>query len=273
MRKLYKYMFAIILLFIVCFARPDKAFADSAVIENLNDGTAKLQYNNDYDVKIKLLVQLTGGTQYKYDIPKGSVDINIPLTQGNGEYKFILCRNISGTKYAVIQTVSITQKLANDNDAYLSSNYIINWDKTNAAIKKAQSLVAGKSNENDKIKYIYEFVVKNYSYDFTKAKNIDDISKAAAYIPNIAKVYSEKKGICYDYSILMASMLRSVGVPTKVVTGYTPNAKVYHAWNNVYANSKWNVMDTTYDAQMYKAKTNYSMYKKFSDYKDVVYTY
>ena len=71
----------------------------------------------------------------------------------------------------------------------------------------------------------------------------------------------------------MASMLRSVGVPTKVVTGYTPNATVYHAWNNVYADSKWNVVDATYDAQMYRAKVKYSMYKSFNDYKDVVYTY
>lgn len=272
MNKFYKYMFAVLALFIVCFVNPDKALADSAVIENANDGTAKLTYNNEYDVKVKLLVQLTGGTQYKYDIPKGSVNINIPLTQGNGEYKLILCRNISGTKYAVIQTVSITQRLANDNDAYLSSSYIISWDKTNAAIKKAQSL-ASKGDKNDKIKYIYEYVVKNYSYDYTKAKNINDITKDYAYIPDVAKVYSEKKGICYDYSVLLASMLRSVGVPAKVVTGYTPNVKVYHAWNNVYADSKWNVIDATYDAQMYKAKAKYSMYKSFSDYKDVVYTY
>ena len=272
MNRYYKYMFTIMLLFIVCFARSDKVLADSATIENANDGTARLTYNNDYDVKVKLLVQLTGGTQYKYDIPKGSVNINIPLTQGNGEYKFILCRNISGTKYAVMQTVSITQRLASDNDAFLSSNYIIDWDRTNAAVKKAQSL-AGKGSTNDKIKYIYEYVVKNYTYDYTKAKNINDIAKTAAYIPDVAKVYSEKKGICYDYSVLMASMLRSVGVPTKVVTGYTPNATVYHAWNNVYADSKWNVIDTTYDAQMYRAKRSYSMYKSFSDYKDVVYTY
>ena len=271
MNKLYKYMFTAVLLFIVCFARPDKALADSAVIVNSNDGTARLTYNNEYDARVKLLVQLIGGTQYKYDIPKGSVNINIPLTQGNGEYKFILCRNISGTKYAVMQTVSVTQTLAEDSRAYLASSYIVSWDETNAAIKKAQEL-ARKGGSN-KIKYIYEYVVKNYSYDYVKADNINDIAKTTAYIPNVAKVFSEKKGICYDYSVLLASMLRSVGVPTKVITGYTPNAKVYHAWNNVYADSRWNVIDATYDAQMYRAKLKYSMYKKFSEYKDVVYTY
>ena len=273
MRSIYKYILVMTLLFIACLAKPERAFADSATIENANDGTVKLTYNNEYDEKVKLLVQLTGGTQYKYDIPKGNVDINIPLTQGNGEYKLILCRNISGTKYAVVQTVSVTQKLANDNDAFLSSSYIIDWNKTNEAIKKAQTLASKGSNNNDKIKYIYEFVVKNYTYDYEKANNINDIAKTIAYIPNVSKVYSEKKGICYDYSVLLASMLRSVGIPTKVVTGYTPNATVYHAWNNVYANSRWNVIDSTYDAQMYRAKKSYSMYKNHNDYKDVVYTY
>lgn len=272
MKRIFKYIFILILFLVIGITEPDKAMADTATIESSNDGTAKLIYNNEYDVKVKLLVQLTGGKQYKYDIPKGKVDINIPLTEGNGEYKFIICRNISGTRYAVMQTVSVTQRLSDETAAYLSSSYIIDWNKTNEAIKKAQSL-ASKGSRNDKIKYIYEYVVKNYTYDYDKAKNIDDIAKTAAYIPNISKVYSEKKGICYDYSVLLASMLRSIGVPAKVVTGYTPNATVYHAWNNIYTDSKWNVVDSTYDAQMYRAGRKYSMYKSFNDYKDVVYTY
>jgi len=271
MNRLYKYLFALSLLLLAFLANPDKALADSATIENANDGTVKLVYNNDNDARVKLLVQFTGGTQYKYDIPKGNVDINIPLTQGNGEYKLILCRNISGTKYAVVQTVSVTQRLSSDNDAFLSSNLIIDWNTTNEAIKKAQELA--KKGGSKKIKYIYDFVVKNYSYDYDKANNINEIAKYSQYIPNIKKIYTDKKGICYDYSVLLASMLRSVGVPTKVVTGYTVNATVYHAWNNVYDNSKWNVIDATYDAQMYRAKRSYSMYKSFSDYKDIVYTY
>jgi len=34
-------------------------------------------------------------------------------------------------------------------------------------------------------------------------------------------------------------MLRSVGVPAKMVKGYTTNFKEYHAWNEVYVNDKW----------------------------------
>lgn len=270
-----KYIFkrlVFVLFFVFIFESfQTKAFADSATISNNNDGTVTMVYENTNDVKIKLLVQLSGGKQYKYDIPKGSVNIKIPMTQGNGDYKFILCKNISGTRYAVIQTVNVSQSLSSANDAFLTSNYMISWDASNQAIKHAQSLA--KKSKGKKIKVIYEYVVKNYAYDYDKSDNIDELSKGNAYIPNINTIFTAKKGICYDVSILLASMLRSVGVPTKVVTGYTPNASVYHAWNNVYDNSKWNVIDATYDLQLYKAKRKYTMYKSFDDYKDVVYTY
>lgn len=271
MKRFSKIVVFILLLGILLGFSYTEVYADSATINNNEDGTVSLVYNNTYDTKVKLLVQLSGGKQYKYDIPKGSVDIKIPLTQGNGDYKFILCRNITGTRYAVMQTVNVTQTLTDSSSAYLTSNYMISWDVNNKAIKHAQSLA--KKSGNKKVKVIYEYVVKNYSYDYNKSKNIDELSRGNAYIPNINSVYSEQKGICYDISILLASMLRSVGVPTKVVTGYTPNANVYHAWNNVYESSKWNVVDATYDLQLYRAKRKYTMYKDFNDYKDVVYTY
>lgn len=271
MKSVSKYIFCLTVLMLLMGISPQKVYADSATIENNNDGTVTLVYQNEYDTKVKLLVQLSGGKQYKYDIPKGSVNIKIPMTQGNGDYKFILCRNISGTRYAVMQTLNVTQSLSSEQEAYLTSNYMISWDSANQAIKQAQALA--KKGKDKKIKVIYEYVVKNYAYDYEKSDNIDELSKGDAYIPNINSVYSEKKGICYDISILLASMLRSVGVPAKVVTGYTPNATVYHAWNNVYEKSKWNIIDATYDLQLHKAGRKYKMYKESKDYKDVVYTY
>ena len=259
----------VLALALACLTRVEAFAADAASITDNGDGTAKLAFNNGYDEKIKLIVQLGSGKQYKYDIPKGNVNVNIPLTQGNGEYKLILCRNISGTKYSVLQTVKVNQKLSKDETAFLTSNIMIDWNTTNDAIKQAQKLVKGKKKTSDKISAIHSYIVKNYSYDYDKAKSV---SGESGYVPNISTVYKNKKGICYDISVLMASMLRSVGVPAKVVTGNTPNANTYHAWNNVY-DSSWKIMDATYDLQLYKAGKKYDTYKKASDYKDIVYTY
>ena len=54
----------------------------------------------------------------------------------------------------------------------------------------------------------------------------------AGYIPDIDNTMKTKKGICFDYASLMAAMLRSQNIPTKLVVGYSGDA--YHAWISVY---------------------------------------
>ena len=53
-----------------------------------------------------------------------------------------------------------------------------------------------------------------------------------SYLPNIDDTMASGKGICFDYASLMAAMLRSQGIPTKLVVGYSGAA--YHAWISVY---------------------------------------
>jgi transglutaminase-like putative cysteine protease len=67
----------------------------------------------------------------------------------------------------------------------------------------------------------------------------------------------------------MASMLRSLGIPTKLTTGYTPNAKTYHAWNEVYIQSlnRWLIIDSTYDAEMRNRGLKVNMFKDQKDYR------
>ena len=65
------------------------------------------------------------------------------------------------------------------------------------------------------------------------------------------------KGICFDYAALMVGMLRSQGVPCKLVVGYA--GKAYHAWVSVWTEesgwvdgaiffdgSTWQRMDPTF---------------------------
>ena len=45
-------------------------------------------------------------------------------------------------------------------------------------------------------------------------------------------VLQAKKGICFDYAALMTAMLRSQGIPSKLVVGYA--GTTYHAWISVW---------------------------------------
>ena len=64
-------------------------------------------------------------------------------------------------------------------------------------------------------------------YDKEKAATVK-----SGYLPVLDEVLKEKKGICFDYASLMTGMLRSQGVPCKLVVGYAGTA--YHAWISVW---------------------------------------
>ncbi|MNV81246.1 hypothetical protein D3C71_1748990 [compost metagenome] len=61
-------------------------------------------------------------------------------------------------------------------------------------------------------------------------------------------------------------MLRSLNIPTKLVMGNSTYVNKYHAWNEVYLNGKWNIIDTTVDSGLKKINKKFDMIKKSSDY-------
>ncbi len=64
-------------------------------------------------------------------------------------------------------------------------------------------------------------------------------------------------------------MLRSVGVPTKLVMGYSKSdTSTYHAWNQVYLadEEKWITIDTTYDASSSSKNLSANMLKDAKKY-------
>lgn len=235
------------------------------------NGTITVEYNNKNNIKAKIAV-FKDDTKYYYNLSNGKNKIVIPLTEGNGKYQLLLCKNISGTRYSTSDSVTIILDLKDEKTAYLQSCQVIDWNSKNKAVSRAQTLIKKCKTQDKKIEAIYSYVVKNYSYDYNKIKKIGTTS---GYIPDIDDVYIVQSGICYDIATLMAAMLRSVEIPAKVITGYTSNISTYHAWNEIYRlkGKKWIVVDATYDLQMYRAGKKYKMEKDRDDYKDVIYRY
>jgi transglutaminase-like putative cysteine protease len=126
-----------------------------------------------------------------------------------------------------------------------------------APVRLAASLSSGKST-SEKVKAVYDWVVSHIDYDFGK-------NPQAGYVPDIVDTYNSKDGICYDFAALFAAMLRSQGVPTKLVKGYADNVSGYHAWNEVYVGGKWYTVDTSNDAQVHGSMYKTSGYHKTSE--------
>lgn len=228
---------------------------------HVKDGYIKVSYKNSSDKKMKIIVR-KDNKAYNYDFyGKGEYE-NYPLQMGNGSYEITLFENIQGKEYYEVDSWEVEAKVDNIKSTYIISNKIVNWDKSTETINKAKLLTKNIKDDSKKVEFIYNYVVNEIKYDYSKLNTL-----GAAYVPNIDSVVKDGKGICYDFSSVMAGMLRSVGVPTKLVMGYSNNAKGYHAWNEVYINNKWMIIDATYDSQIKKANSKVNMYKSAVDYK------
>jgi transglutaminase-like putative cysteine protease len=135
---------------------------------------------------------------------------------------------------------------------FIRPNQYVNYSSTSQAIIKAAELVRGKTTVIDKTSAIYNFVIDNIEYDKEKATRVQ-----MGYLPDIDEVLRLGKGICFDYAAVMAAMLRSQNIPTRLVVGYTGD--VLHAWIDVYSTQTgwvnrviqfdgkgWKLMDPTF---------------------------
>jgi len=74
-----------------------------------------------------------------------------------------------------------------------------------------------------------------------------------AVLRNANEVLDSKRGVCRDYSILTATLLRAAGIPARLDTGLVSwdGDFYYHAWDEFYDGKNWIGLDsTTTDAQL-----------------------
>lgn len=269
-------------LFLMCIPGSVAKAENGVNIANNGNGTVTVKYDNENQKKIAVTVKKTGqDSQYNYFVSDTDVNLSVPLTAGNGTYQVSVLKNIKDSQYSPLMSTEVKLELKDSKSAYLTSNDMIRWSKKNAAIKKANKLTKKYKSQENKIKVLYKYLVKNYDYDYAKfSKNTS--GNLAYYTPDISKTYKSKKGICYDMSALTASMMRSVGVHTKMVTGYPKskyyNGSQYHAWNQVYSkkSKKWFNMDVTCDMCLYDQGVKFkklSMKKKASEYSNIKYVW
>ena len=228
----------------------------------LNSGIVAIACNSDSDKRLKVMVEKSGKS-ITYDLNNDGLTECFPLQMGEGQYRISVLENTSGTGYKYISTKEVDLDITDDKKIYLASVQNIRWNSDMEAIKTASKLTKGLSTDSEKIKAIYDYVTSNISYDYDKLAKLKK-----TYVPDIDNTIACGKGICYDFSSVFAAMLRSQGIPAKLIKGYSPNVEGYHSWNEVYNSDtgKWVVIDTTYDSQMKAAKKLYSMEKKQSQY-------
>lgn len=228
--------------------------------------------------------------EIRYDEPKGNYQVyivkeqqafgveiyadnstyKIPLAYGEGKYTVFLVEKVSASHYQTVQRFTIGTILGDtvvsplDTDPddswdidtsspYLAPLYNINWSDDLESVRKARELCENITDDQKKAQIIYNYLVERMEYDHLAYKNLP-----SDYVPSMDITFISEKGVCYDFSSLYAGMMRSVGVPTKVVTGYNSFVDDYHAWNEVYYNSSWHRVDLTIDISFWQRNADHA---------------
>lgn len=256
---------SIVLLITICLTGSFDYAATTETIDvtNLGKGIVDIAYKATDTLKYKVLIS-KGDQKITYPFASDGTSVAFPLQLGNGTYKIGLLKNVSGTKYVYVAQKSVELNLKDPNIVFLNAVQNINWNEDQKAIEFGKTLLKSNTTTSKRISTLYGYMVKNVTYDYDKIPKL-----TADYIPSVEQTYADLKGICYDYSALFASIERSHGIPTKLVKGYSKFVNGYHAWNEVFIDGKWVIVDNTVDSTWKGSRTGLTMFKNVKDYTKV----
>ncbi|MCM1283494.1 MAG: Ig-like domain-containing protein [Roseburia sp.] len=120
----------------------------------------------------------------------------------------------------------------------------------------AKKIVNDSDSDYEKVKKVHDWVADNIWYDY------DAYYSGTSAQVDAVKVLEVKRTVCQGYADLTAALLRSLGIPTKVVSGYAlgvgtsggwtkelvSSKATNHAWNEAYVDGRWIILDTTWDS-------------------------
>ena len=241
-------------------------------ISHIGDGYLCVLYKGDSH-KVKVQMTADDKLTYTYDMKlDGSWNV-FPLSSGDGHYIIGVYSNIEATMYAEIYSTELDIALEDEFGPFLYPNQYVWFDADTRAIRKAAELCLPANSDLDCVTRIYDYVVGNVVYDKEEAETVQ-----SGYLPDVDEVMDTGKGICFDYAALVACMLRTQQIPTRMEIGYAGTA--YHAWISCYVDEigwinsliyfdgeNWSMMDPTMAASQGEKKlkkfigdgTNYRM--------------
>jgi transglutaminase-like putative cysteine protease len=190
--------------------------------------------------KLKVRVE-TGGTYLNYNLnQEGNFEV-FPLQLGRTNYSITLYLQKDGNKYGAVGKVKVAANMSDELSCFLYPNQYVNYTADSPCVKKASELCKGMSDQAEIYKAVCNFIKTNFVYDFIKSVTV---AGSSGMLPDIDYCWNNKMGICQDLSALTCAMLRSQGVPARLVIG-TLGSGTPHAWVMAVVNGEDAFFDPT----------------------------
>lgn len=218
---------------------------------NASEGYIMVNYKGT-NPKVKLQITGANGVTYTYNLHGGYE--TFPLSSGDGAYKIAVYENVTGNQYSTALSQTIRVTITNVFGPNLYPNQYVNFNLGSQVVSEAMQLAQSCDTDLDVVTKVYNYVTTNITYDHNKAATVQ-----SGYTSNVDEILLSGTGICLDYAAVMASMLRSQNIPTRLEVGYAGEA--YHAWISTYITDigwvngiiefdgeSWSLMDPTFAA-------------------------
>lgn len=218
---------------------------------NAGEGYLVVEYTGSND-EVRLQISGNEGVTYTFLIVKGQTVL--PITAGSGTYRLVGYEAIMPGEYATSFSEDVELTITNELGPYLYPNQYVDFNIDSKAVSLAKTLATDCTCDLEVIGTVYQYITDNITYDYEKAESVE-----SNYLPCIDEILDSGKGICFDYAAVMAAMLRSQRIPTRLEIGYAGEA--YHAWVSTYVSdigwisgvirfdgTDWTLMDPTFAA-------------------------
>lgn len=211
----------ILVVLTLVLAMPAFAADMEAAIDNTDEGIRVISVlEKGLRTRVRMTNKTSGYTKV-WDIDGDDI---LPINE-NGTWSVAIYQQVSAdsTKYRQILGKDV---IIDDVKPYLGISLLTDEAENLLQEEWVEELKNSEVSYTEKAKIVFNTVSKTMVYDKEKAATVQ-----GSYVPNVDEVWQMKKGICYDYSSIVAAVLRYVGVPTEINFGYAHG--LYHAWNTV----------------------------------------
>lgn len=113
-------------------------------------------------------------------------------------------------------------------------------EKIDRRVQECLSGIGEEASEYEKVKYVYEYLIKNTQYDLNAEDN-----------QNICSVFLNSRSVCQGYAKSMQYLLNRLGIFADLVTGTVENGEG-HAWNLVRVDGAYYYVDPTWGDAYYE---------------------
>lgn len=189
---------------------------------------------------VRLLLQKDGQFEYM-PIKQDGSEVVYPMSLGNGTYTVSVNQWLSPETEQTLFSEQIEVAMENEMLPFLQPNTFVNYDDSMTCIQKADKMKRETGDGWITFVRIFKLAAKNIRYD---KERYDEDGCTSAFRLNPEIVYTQETGVCVDKACLLASMMRRVGIPAKMVIGTGPGGG-RHAWNEVYVLGRWRLVDST----------------------------